>query len=254
VNIWDTCHMTSKTQFQIECENALIELVSSTGHSFSEKSLIIGDEENFIEGNVSGFKFWIYEDGAAIQTKDEGYRLEEEDFDSLEQLQKKFLSIFKRLLTLQILDKSSIKISINLSKLIGELLSYVPEEHLAGLDSIILVDRLLGTKHKTDPALYRKQNKSTPANIELSLNGIYYGYPKKMALIPFVRKIMPALSLYREVGNHYAHIKGDVPKNEWQAFIKKYPKPYLKKAFPYSLKIFKFLLTAYRWLKKDSGK
>lgn len=88
-------HMTSKTQFQKECESVLMELVSSAGHSFSAKSLIIGNEENFIEGNVSGLKFWIYEDGAEIQTKDNDYRLEKEDYDSLEHLQEEFISIIR---------------------------------------------------------------------------------------------------------------------------------------------------------------
>jgi hypothetical protein len=153
-------------------------------------------------------------------------------------------------LNFQVLDKSSIKVFIDLPKLIRRLLSYIPEEHLEGLDSIILVDRLSGERHRDDPTLYRKASKTTPANIELSLNGIYFDNPKIMSLLPFARKTSPALSLYREVGNHYAHIKEDFPKSEWQAFIKKYPKPYIEKALPFSVKIIKLFLPVYHRLKK----
>lgn len=143
------------------------------------------------------------------------------------------------------------RISINLASLIGKLLSYLPKEHLEGLDSITLVDRLLGTQHRNDPYLYRRQSKSAPANIELSLNGIYFNFPKAMSFIPLLRKIFPALGLYQAVGDHYAQIKGDVPKNERPAFIKEYPKPYIRKAFPYNVKILKLLRPAFRWLTKE---
>lgn len=159
-----------------------------------------------------------------------------------------------RYLSIQIIDKSSIKILVDLAKLIRKLLSNIPEGHLEGLDSIILVDRLLGTRHRDDAYLYRKKSKTTPANIELSLNGIYGNFPKAFALIPFVRKTSPALSLYQAVGEHFAHIKGDVAKNERQEFIKKYPKPYLLKAFPFGTRILILLRPVFRWLTKDNGK
>jgi len=152
--------------------------------------------------------------------------------------------------SVQILDKSSLRIFINLLPFIEKLLSYLPEEHLEGLESIVLVDRLLGTKHKDNAYLYRKQSKSAPANIELSLNGIYLKYPQAVSLIPLFRKFFPAMSLYRAVGDHYAHHKGDVYKNDRPAFIKEYCKQYVIKAFPYNAKILKLLLPTFRWLAK----
>jgi hypothetical protein len=90
--------MATKTQFQKECEHALITLVRASGQRFTEKYLINGDGENFIEGRVSGIKFWIYEDKAQISIKDKDYRLEEGDYESLQQLQEEFLAIFTKLL------------------------------------------------------------------------------------------------------------------------------------------------------------
>ncbi len=87
------------TPFQNKCNRALIELMSPSIHSFLEKSFVFGREENYVEGKILDFKFWIYEDGAEIQGEGEDHRLEKEDFDSLEELQKEFISIFKRLLT-----------------------------------------------------------------------------------------------------------------------------------------------------------
>ena len=148
--------------------------------------------------------------------------------------------------SIRIVDKLTIRNSVDMAKMIRKLLENVPEEHLEGLDSIILVDWLLGTQHRNDPFLYRKQSKSTPANIELSLNGIYQNYPKVFSLIPFARKIVPALNIYKAVGDHYAHIKGDVAKNEREAFIKEYIKPNMRKTFPTSGRMVKILWRADR--------
>ena len=156
--------------------------------------------------------------------------------------------------SVQILDKSSLKVLINLPPLLEKLLSYLPEEHLEGLESIVLVDRLLGTKHKDDAYLYRKQSKSPPANIELSLNGIYKNFPKAISFIPLLRKAFPTLGLYQAVGEHYMHLKGNVHKNERQAFIKEYPKPYIRRALPYNVKILKFIRPAFRWFSKQIAK
>ena len=88
--------MVSKTQFQKNCEHALVQLVRAAGKPFSKKSLIAGNEENYIEGEVSGIQFRIYEDGAQISINKEDHRLEKEDYDSLGQLQEEFLAIFTR--------------------------------------------------------------------------------------------------------------------------------------------------------------
>ena len=150
--------------------------------------------------------------------------------------------------SIEIIDKSTIKISFNLVKFIRKLLSSIPEEHLEGLDSIFLVDRLLGTSHRDDPFLYRKKSKTTPANIELSLNGFYQDNPKVFSLMPFFRKFALAISLYEAAGNHYAHIKGDVAKNERKKFIKEFVKTYLLKTFPLSLRVLKMFRPVIRRL------
>ena len=87
-----------KTQFQKECEHALINLVRASGQRLSENSLSTDVGEKYIEGRVSGIQFWIYEDGTQISFKDKDYRLEKEDYDSLQQLQAEFLAIFTKLL------------------------------------------------------------------------------------------------------------------------------------------------------------
>lgn len=147
--------------------------------------------------------------------------------------------------SIEIIDKSSIKISFNLVKYIRKLLAGISEEHLEGLGSIILVDRLLGTSHRDDPFLSRKQTKTTPANIELSLNGFYQDNPKAFALMPVIRKIAPAMTLYQAVGNHYSYIKRDVSKSERKAFIKEFVKNYMRKTFPISIRIIKILKPLY---------
>jgi len=91
--------MSSENKFQIKCEAALVDLIASVGVAFSAKSLILGNEENYIEGKVLGFKFWIYEDGAEIQTESDEYPFEWQDYKSLNELQDDFISTFRRLLT-----------------------------------------------------------------------------------------------------------------------------------------------------------
>ncbi|MGP0567183.1 MULTISPECIES: hypothetical protein [unclassified Nitrospina] len=93
--------MDKMTEFQEKCENALTELLNSMNISFDRKEWVLGNEENFFEGEVRGIKFWIYEDGADIFTQNEKHRLEELDFKSLEELQEFFISTFKRLLASQ---------------------------------------------------------------------------------------------------------------------------------------------------------
>jgi predicted MPP superfamily phosphohydrolase len=154
---------------------------------------------------------------------------------------------------IEIIDKSIIKISFDLVKYIRKLLANISEEHLEGLDSIILVDRLLGTSHRDDPFLYRKESKPTPANIELSLNGFYQDNPKVFSLIPFLRKMAPAIGLYQAVGNHYSYIKGDVSKNERKRFIKEFFKTYFRKTFPISVRIIKLFRPAILRFTKEDG-
>ena len=85
-------------EFQKSCEdrlnNALKEIGLSIENRKIERGIFFVDEEVWIEGNVLN-----YSDGAEIQAKDDEYRLEKEDFDSLQQLQDEFISIFYRLLT-----------------------------------------------------------------------------------------------------------------------------------------------------------
>lgn len=159
-----------------------------------------------------------------------------------------------QLTSIEIIDKSSIKISFNIVKYIRKLLAGISEEHLEGLGSIILVDRLLGTSHRDDPYLYRQESKTTPANIDLSLNGIYLHNPKLFSLIPFLRKMVPAMRLYQAVGSHYSYIKGDVSKNERKRFIKDFFKTYMRKTFPISFKIIKLFSPAILRFTKDDGK
>ena len=156
--------------------------------------------------------------------------------------------------SIEIIDKSTIKVSFDLVKLIRKLLSSISEEHLEGLDSIILVDRLLGPSRRYDPFIYRKQRKTTPANIELSINGFYQNNPKAFFLMAFLRKLFPAMRLYHAVGIHYEHIKGDVPKNERREFIKKFVKTYLRKTFPISTRIVKMFVPVIRRLAQDDRK
>lgn len=154
--------------------------------------------------------------------------------------------------SIQIIVKSSIKASAELTKLIRKLLSYIPEEHLEGLGSIILSDWLPGTKHRNDPYLYRKQSKSTFANIELSLNKVYH-LPKIVPFIPFVRKWLPAHIFYKAVGDHYMNIKG-VTGKEREELIKEYAALKLRKAFPVSTRVLRKLMSVIRWFRKDTDK
>lgn len=124
-----------------------------------------------------------------------------------------------------------IQLPINIEKLISKLLIKVPQEHLVGLDSIILVDQLAYKKNQKASGLYWPRKGHEPARIELAVDTIYSGVPRFVFFLPFVPKFMLAAVLYHEIGHHCQYFTHGVTKKTEQNFADKYKKRMLKKTF-----------------------
>lgn len=122
-------------------------------------------------------------------------------------------------------------IPFNAEKTIQRLLKKVPQEHLAGLDAIIVVDQVTHKESRESEGIYWKESAQRPATIEIAENVIYRGMPKFLFFLPFVAKFMLASVLYHEIGHHYQRLTHEVKKEQREKFAEAYKKQMLRKAF-----------------------
>ena len=123
------------------------------------------------------------------------------------------------------------------NRVINKLFKYIPQNHLLGLEKIVISDFLSGN-YKNSAALYWRKNDSSPALIEISFYAVFHKKPIVLMLLPFVGKFLLASVLYHEIGHHYHHsLKHGVRKNKSEIFAENYKKEMLKKAF-WSWRIF----------------
>jgi hypothetical protein len=120
----------------------------------------------------------------------------------------------------------------NVGRKIRSLLRVVPNEHLVGLDKIIIVDEIKDKKRKRIGGLYHPRHDKQPCTIEIGFNSIYGGMPKVFFFLPLAAKFTLADTLYHEIGHHYHHkfVHG-ITKKRREDFADDYSKKMLKKAF-----------------------
>jgi len=143
--------------------------------------------------------------------------------------------------------------SFKIERLLQNLLRVVPQEHLIGLDSIILVGQVTSKKSREQKAggLYWQKWRQRPATIEIALDEIYRGVPKIVLHLPFIPKFILANALYHEIGHHYqqrfTHAAKNVGREE---FAEKYKKQLLQKAFVGWRLLFLPLAPLIRWMRR----
>jgi hypothetical protein len=86
------------TTFQSACRDAVVALLLR--HRLTPTLDVRGVRERYIVGEVpGGITLYIYEDGAEVVASGDRRRLEREDFDSLDELQRSFLEELERVIT-----------------------------------------------------------------------------------------------------------------------------------------------------------
>lgn len=139
----------------------------------------------------------------------------------------------------------------NIDKTISNLLDIIPNEHLIGLEKIIVVDEIKYKKKKNAAGSYSAKNGWDSAIIELSIKSIYKGMPRILFLLPFVAKFSLANVLFHEIGHHYHHkFKHRICKGKKEAFAEDYRKSMLKRAFWGWKIILRPISPLIRWLAK----
>ena len=149
--------------------------------------------------------------------------------------------------SIEIINESSKFIPFNLTKAVRSLLKYIPNDHLIGLGSIVLLDGQTSSKSKYSIGTYLNY-KQGPSKIELSISGIYGPKPFWPCLIPFVRKFMLAKVLFHEVGHHCRRIVQGKTKRKEENFAEKYSKKYVVKALYYWFYFLKPFRHLFLWL------
>lgn len=119
----------------------------------------------------------------------------------------------------------------DVEKEVNKLLSFIPPEHLMGLERIVLLDEIWANKgHRLAGTYKMKQGLQGPA-IEISINSTFRGMPHIFFCLPFVARFTLADILYHEIGHHYhsAHTHG-VNKKRKEQFAEDYGKIMLRRA------------------------
>ena len=115
---------------------------------------------------------------------------------------------------------------------INKLLRIIPQEHMVGLEKIILVDEITDKREADIGGIYTKNNINHLGIIKLSMNVIFKGMPKILFFFPFIPDFSLADVLYHEIGHHYQKsLTHGIKKKSQEPFAEKYKKDMLKKSF-----------------------
>ena len=143
----------------------------------------------------------------------------------------------------------------NVESKIRELLDFIPNEHLVGLEKILVVDEIRNNKAKNAAGIYNQKHGSEPATIEISVDSVYRKMPKLFFFLPFIAKFLLADVLYHEIGHHYHHnYKHGVKKNRREIFAENYRKEMMKKAFRWWIFFLRPISPLIRYLAKVVNK
>lgn len=132
---------------------------------------------------------------------------------------------------MKIVNKLNRRLPINLEKTVGKLLNKIPQEHLRGIDRVIIIDfpvrnniaASLRSGHKH--AFYFSE-------IELNLSNIFWSNSFFVFFIPVVPSFIIANALYHEIGHNYHRLAPNTNKIPDEDFAEMYKNTFINKAFP----------------------
>jgi hypothetical protein len=128
-------------------------------------------------------------------------------------------------------DSQNISMPFNIEKVVEKLLSKVPKEHLIGLETIFIVDKIRYKKGNNINGLYWPKDDRRAAFIEIAVKDIYKDIPKFILYLPFIKDFMMADVLYHEIGHHYQNYKHGISKNTREKFADNYKTYMLRREF-----------------------
>ena len=117
-------------------------------------------------------------------------------------------------------DSQNIAMPFNIEKVIEKLLSKVPKEHLVGLETIFIVDKIRYKKGNNINGLYWPKDDRRAAFIEIAVKDIYKDIPKFILYMPFIKD-----------GHHYQNYKHGISKSNREKFADSYKTNMLRRSF-----------------------
>lgn len=91
----------------------------------------------------------------------------------------------------------------DLSKMAVDVLSRVPEKYTAGLNSVLLIDRITRRNCEDATGMYVPGWQREAPHIEIAVATLYRDMPQILFFVPFVAKFWLAQAIYHEIGHHY---------------------------------------------------
>jgi hypothetical protein len=109
-------------------------------------------------------------------------------------------------------------------------LRYIPDEHLYGLQRIVITDIASDKRvQEAEGVYYGEREKSIPT-IEICTTAIFKDFPRALFFIPGVTKYLIASVLFHEIGHHYQRRTHGIKKEGWEQWAERYSKEMTKKA------------------------
>lgn len=133
--------------------------------------------------------------------------------------------------SVEIINKSSKSLPLDLEKHTLDLLKVVPDEHLTGLECIRLVDKVNKDLYINLHGMYKQKHKQTAAHILISVENIFNYEPYCLRFIPKFGKALLGMILFYEIGHHYRHLNHDLPVKDNKKFAERYRNKMMVKSF-----------------------
>jgi len=123
------------------------------------------------------------------------------------------------------------RLPINIEHVIEKLLSKIPNEHLHGVNRIIITESKNNIKYA---GLYTAgRNYSFKfSEIELDLSNIFWHNAYLIFLVPIIPKFLIANVLYHEIGHNFQKMVPGVKKESAEDFAEMYKNTFIDRAFP----------------------
>lgn len=149
---------------------------------------------------------------------------------------------------MQIEKRYDAQIPVDIEKMVRNLISKVPKEHLVGLGKIVILDNVTHKRDRYSGAIYWPKTARDPAEIEIAVSVIFRGMPRVVYYFPFISKFMLADALYHEIGHHRQYFTHGVSKKEQEICADNYKRQILNKVFWGWLFLLLPLVLLIRWL------
>ena len=119
----------------------------------------------------------------------------------------------------------------DIEKLIKKLLHIAPEEYIAGLHSIVIVNKSAQRNRNNSAGLYIPKYKNELPRIEIAIDNVFLGLKRRYFFFPFIPKYILADVLYHEIGHHYQFTHVRMEKKYYEDYAKKFCAAMIKKEF-----------------------